>query len=104
MLLGKLLGPLGHIAADGETVLGTRVKEHLVGQAGLLENLLGLVALLGGEDLIGLGGGDGQGTGNGGKFVLVDERGVGHVADVDAVLVVAGNILERVGRSVCVSP
>lgn len=74
-------------------MLGTRVKEHLVGKAGLLENLLGLVALLGREDLISLGSGDGQGAGDGGKLVLVDERGVGEVADVNAVLVVTGDVL-----------
>lgn len=74
-------------------MLDTRVEGDLVGQAGLLEDLLGLVALLGGEDGIRLGGGDGQGARDGGELVLVDERGVGEVADVNAVLVVTGDVL-----------
>lgn len=76
----------------------TTVEVDLVGLAGLEEDLLGLVALLGGEDGVGLGGGDGQGPGNGSQLVLVDERGVGDVADLDAVLVVADNVLEARGR------
>lgn len=93
LLLGELLVPLGQITANGEAVLDARVQSNLVGQASLEEDLLGLVALLGGEDLVCLGGGDGQGTGDGGELLLVDEGGVGHVADVDAVLVVTGNVL-----------
>lgn len=95
LLLGELLMPLGHVAADGESVLGTGVKGDLVGQAGLLEDLLGLVALVGGEDLVGFGGGDGQGAGDGGELVLINKGRMGHVADVDSVLVVAGDVLER---------
>lgn len=93
LLLGELLRPLGHVTADGETVLGTRVQEQLVGQASLLENLLGLVALVGGEDFIGLGGGNRQGAGDGGELVLVNEGWVGHVANVDSVLVVTSDVL-----------
>lgn len=74
-------------------MLDARVQVDLVGQAGLLEDLLGLVALLVGEDLVRLGGGDGQRAGDGGQLFLVDEGGVRDVADVDAILVVANNVL-----------
>lgn len=69
------------------------VQVDLVGLADLGEDLLGLVALLGGEDLVGLSGGNGQGARNSGELVLLDERGVGNVADLDAILVVADDIL-----------
>lgn len=93
LLLGELLGLLGQVAAHAEAVDDVAVQVDLVGLAGLLQDLLGLVALLGGEDLVGLGGGDGQRTRDGGQLVLVDEGGVGEVADLDAVLVVAGDVL-----------
>jgi len=47
------------------------------------------VALLWGEDAIGLGGGDGEGPCNRGELFLLDEAGVGDVADLDAGLIVA---------------
>ena len=94
LLLGEGLVPLGQVAADGKAVLDTRVQGDLVGQAGLLEDLLRLVALLGGEDGVGLGGGYGQGAGDSGELVLVDEGGVGKVADVNAVLEVTSDVLE----------
>jgi hypothetical protein len=93
LLLGPLLGLVGQIAADGETVRDAGVEVDLVGVAGFLENLFGLVALLGREDLVGLGGGDGERAGDGRELVLLDEGRVGDVADVDAVLVVADDIL-----------
>lgn len=65
-------------------MLNTRVKVNLVRQFRVLEDFLGLVALLGREDLVSLGGGDGEGTGDGGEFRFFDEGGVGDVADVDA--------------------
>lgn len=74
------------------------VEVDLVGLAGLLQDLLGLVALVGGEDLVRLGGGDGQGPGDGGQLLLLDEGRVGQVADLDAVLVVADDVLRVGGR------
>lgn len=59
-----------------------------------LKDLLRLVALLCGEDLVCLGGGDGKGPSDGGELLLLDERGMGQVADLDAVFVMADNILE----------
>lgn len=93
LLLGILLNLLAHVAADSKAVLDARVQVDLVCQAGLLQNLLGLVTLLGGEDAVGFGGGDGEGAGDGGELILVDEAGVGREADLDAVLVVADNVL-----------
>lgn len=72
---------------------GAAEQVDLVGLARLLENFLGLVAQFGGENLVGLGGGDGPGTGDGGELLLVDEGRVGDETDLDAVLVVACNVL-----------
>jgi len=94
LLLGKALGLDRGVAADGKAVDDLGVEVDLVGLADLLEDLLGAVALLGGEDGVGLGGRDGQGACDGLELVLLDERGVGDVADVDAVLVVADDVLQ----------
>lgn len=63
LLEGLLLGPLlrlhRQIAADSEAVRGVRVQVDLVWLADLGQDLLGLVALLGREDGVCLGGGDG---------------------------------------------
>lgn len=93
LLLGKFLGLLTHVATDGKAVVSAAVQVDLVWLAGLLEDFLGLVALVVGEDFIGLGGGDGPRPPNSGKFLLVDKRRVSNEADVDAALVVAGNVL-----------
>ena len=54
-LFGELDVGLAHVGADGEAVLDAGVQDHLVGEgAHFLEQLLGLVALLFGEDLVGL--------------------------------------------------
>lgn len=53
------------------------------------------MTLLGGEDAVGFGGGDGERAGDGGELVLVDEAGMGYEADLDAVLVVADNVLSN---------
>jgi hypothetical protein len=54
-LLGELDLGLVEVAADSETVLDARVQDHLVGDgAHVLEDLLGLVTLLFGEDRVGL--------------------------------------------------
>lgn len=93
LLLGESLCLVGQVASDGEAVHGAAVQVDLVGLAGLLEDLLGFVAQLRGEDLVGLGGSDGPGAGDGGKLLLVDKGRVGDETDLDAVLVVAGNVL-----------
>lgn len=72
---------------------GTAVQVDLVGLASLLEDLLRLVAQLSGENLVGLGGSDGPGPGDGGKLLLVNKGRVGDETDLDAVLVVASDVL-----------
>jgi hypothetical protein len=53
-LFGELDVVLAEIGADSEAVLDAGVQDHLVRDgAHLLEQLLGLVALLFGEDLVG---------------------------------------------------
>lgn len=93
LLLGKLLPLDLDVAADGKAVLGARVQGDLVGLLGLLEDLLGLVALLRREDFVRLGGGNGQRAADGAELFLGDEAGVRDEADVDAVLVVAHHVL-----------
>lgn len=93
LLLGVLLHLAAQVATDSKAVLNTRVEVNLVRLASLLQNLLGLVALLGREDAIGLGGGDGEGSGDGGELLLVNEARMGNEANLDAVLVVADNVL-----------
>lgn len=72
----------------------TAVEVDLVGLARLLEDLLRLVAFLGGEDGVGLSSGDGEGSSNGRQLVLVHEGRVSDVTDLDAVLVVADDVLK----------
>ena len=93
---------LRQVAADTEAVLDSRVQVDLVREAGVFEDLLGLVALLVGEDVVNLRGSDGQGTGDGCELVLADERRVRDKADVDAVLVVADEVLEEGETSACI--
>lgn len=93
LLLGKLLLLVGEVGADGEAVRRGGEEVDLVGLLRLRENLLGPVALRGREDAVRLGGGNGKGPGDGGELVLVDKRRVGGVADLDAVLVVADDVL-----------
>lgn len=73
-----------------------RKQVDLVGLAPLLEDLLGPVALLGGEDAVGLGGRDGERALEATELVLLDERRVGDIADLDAVLEVPANVLDSV--------
>jgi hypothetical protein len=70
-----------------------RVQVDLVWVARRLEDLFGLVALLGREDGVGLGGGNGQRPGHGCELVLVDEARMGDISDLDAVLVVPDDVL-----------
>lgn len=74
-------------------MLGSGKQVNLVRLLGLGENLFGFVALLGWEDGVRLGGRDGQGTTNGGQFILFDKGWVGAVPNVDAILVVADDVL-----------
>jgi hypothetical protein len=62
--------------------------------AGLLEDLLGPVALLVRENGIGLSGRDGQRPRDGGELILLDERRVRDIANVDAVFVVPDDVLK----------
>jgi hypothetical protein len=96
---------LADVGADGKAVLDTRVENHLVGDAvHLLEQLLGLVALVFGEDVVGLCGGNWlvnvtpdvsesvERTSSGNRewaghaldLVLVDERRVCGVTNINA--------------------
>lgn len=82
-ILGHLVTQLG---ANRESVFDTAVQVDLVGETGLLEDDFGFVTLLGGEDCVGLGGGDAEGTADGLEFIGFDEGWVSGVADVDLVL------------------
>ena len=64
----------------------TAIQVDLVWEAGLLQDDFRFVTLLGGEDLVGLGGGDAKGATNGLEFVGFDEGRVSDVTDVDLVL------------------
>lgn len=93
LLLGKLLGLAGEIGSYSKSVLNVRVQVDLEGLAGLDEDLLGAVSQVGGEDAVGLSGSDGERTLDGLELLLLDERGVSDVADLDTGLVVADNVL-----------
>lgn len=93
LLLGESHNLVVDITTDSETVRNAGEQVDLEGLARLDEDLLGSVAELGGENTVGLRGGDGERAADGGKLVLLDERGVGDVADVDALLIVANNVL-----------
>jgi hypothetical protein len=84
-----------YLVAEGykNTYLYAAKQVDLVRLTDLPQDLLGLVALLCWKDGVRLGGGDGQRAGNGSQLVLLDKGGVGDVADLDAVLVVADNVL-----------
>lgn len=76
-------------------MLDTRVQVDLVGLSNLLEDLLAAVALVAGEDGIGLGGGDRQRSLETAELVLVNKGGVGHITDLDAVRKMACDVLRR---------
>jgi hypothetical protein len=88
LLLCKFFKLLGRVATDAETVRHTREEIDLVWLSRALENLLRLVTLLGWEDRIGFGGGNGQRARNSLEFFVLDGGGMGDVADLDAALVV----------------
>lgn len=93
LLLGESHNLVVGVTTDSETVLDAREQIDLEGLSRLDEDLLGSVAEIGGENLVGLRGGDGERAADGAELVLLDERGVGDVADADALLVVADNVL-----------
>lgn len=64
---------LAQIATNGEAVDNAGEQVDLVWLLGLDKDLFGCVALLGGEDLIGFGGGDGEGSSDGAEFILFNE-------------------------------
>lgn len=92
-LLGPLLFLLAQVCAYSEAVGGTREEVDLEGHLDLAEDFLRLVTLLGGEDLVHLGGSDGQWARDGRELLLLDKGRVRREADVDAVLVVSDNVL-----------
>jgi hypothetical protein len=94
LLLGVSLDLLARVTADREAVGDAAVQVDLVRVAALGQDLLGLVALLGGEDLVRLGGSDGERALETGELLLVNERGVGEVADGDG-RVVASHVLRK---------
>lgn len=86
ILLCVLRDLVTQLGPHRESVFDTAVQVDLVGETGLLEDNLGFVALLGGEDRVGLGGGDAEGAADGLEFVGFDEGWVSDVANVDLVL------------------
>lgn len=74
-------------------MLSTAIQVNLVGLAGFLKNFLRLVAQFSGEYSIGLGCGNGPRSSDSGELRVVDERRMGDEANLDAALVVAGNVL-----------
>ena len=93
LLLGILLDLLGGIAAHREAVHDTRVEVNLVRMARLLQNTLGLVPHIGREDAVSLGRCNRKRASNGGELLLFHKGGVGEVADIDAILIMASNVL-----------
>jgi hypothetical protein len=61
------------VASDGEAMDDTTVKVDLVGLLGFDQNFFRLVTLLGGEDLVGLGGRDGERSFDSSELVFLNE-------------------------------
>ena len=93
LLLGKLLNLVRQIAAHSEAMLYARVKEDLPGLLSRLKYLLGLVAPLIGKDMVDLGRCDGQRPAQHSELVLAHEAGMGYVADLDPICVMAHKVL-----------
>lgn len=93
LLLGKLLNLDAGVTPDREAVRNARVQVDLERLARLDEDLLRLVALLGREDGVSLGGGNGQRAGESGELLLVDVGGVSDEASFNAALVVTDDVL-----------
>lgn len=83
VLLGIHGDSLVRVAADGKAVLNAGIQVDLVGQAEVLEDGFGFVALLGWEDGVCLGGGDGQGSLNVLELRGIHERWVCRVSGVE---------------------
>jgi hypothetical protein len=101
LLLGELVVLVAQVGTDSEAVGDTAVQVDLPGVSGLDQDLLGLVAERCCEDVVDFFMGsllalssklladlltssaDRQGTGDGRKFLLGDERGVGGISDID---------------------
>jgi len=65
-----------HITANRKAVDNTTVQVDLVWLLSLNQDCFGLVTLIGGEDLVGLGGGDGEGPFDGTEFIFFDKPGI----------------------------
>jgi hypothetical protein len=73
LFLGILLLLFACVATNCKTVNHAAVKVDLIWLFGFEQDSLGFVALLGGKYLVCLGGCDGEGASNSGKFVFFDE-------------------------------
>jgi hypothetical protein len=93
LLLGKYLCLVLEITAHSKSVFNVRVQVDLEGLASLNEDLLGTVSQVGGEEVVDLSGGNGERSLDGLELILLDERGVSDVSDLDALLVVSDNVL-----------
>jgi hypothetical protein len=90
-LLCELDVLLADVGADGKAVLDTRVEDHLVGDAvHLLEQLLGLVALVFGEDVVGL---------CEGNWLVMSRRMVRNVYNVPAAAIESGPAMPLISSS-----
>lgn len=97
LLLGVLVDLVGEIAAHGEPMGNTAVEIDLIRVTSFLQNHLGPVTLLGWENAVRLGRGNGERLLELCQLLFLDERRMRHEADVDAALAVADNVL----RSTC---
>ena len=73
LLLGESLNLDIRVATNSEAMLNTGEEVDLEGLAGLDEDLLRSVSLLGGEDAVSLSGGNGQRASDGSELLLLDE-------------------------------
>lgn len=95
LLLCEPLPRHGGIPPDGETVLHPRKHINLPRLPCPPQDDLGLVPLVGRKDVVRFGRGDGQRARDARELVGVDKRRVGDEAAVDAVGVVADDVLEK---------
>jgi hypothetical protein len=65
-----------HITANRESVHNTAIQINLVWLFSFNQNSLRLVTFLGGENLVGLGGGDGEWSFDGAEFVFLDKTAI----------------------------
>lgn len=93
LLFGILFCLNLRITANGETVLDVGEEVDLPRLLGFDQNLFRLVTLLCREDGINFSSGDGQRARDSGKLLIVDERWVRAVSNVDTILEVADKVL-----------